>query len=73
MGNPIRDWCGNIDDFNAEAGKVGTPFARKLGVHSMMPQEFKRYLKDLSDSGYSKDEVRSVLIDVLNEAYGDNA
>jgi hypothetical protein len=69
--DPIHDWRDNIDDYNAEAGKVATPFARKLFIHSALPHEFKKYLKDLSDNGYSRGEVCLVLIDILNEAYDD--
>ena len=68
---PIRDFYLNIDDYNAKAGEVGIPFSRKLFIHASLPHEFRKYLKDLSSNGYSKDEVRSVLIDILNNAYHD--
>ena len=66
---PIRDCYGNIDDYNAEAGKVGTRFSRRLFIHSSLPHEFKKYLKDLSDNGYSKTEVYLVLIDQLDRTF----
>ena len=70
--DPIRDVFGNIDDFNAVPGKVSSPFVRKFYIDSSVPQEFKNYLKSLSGNGYSKSEVYSVIIAILNDAYDDN-
>ena len=66
---PIRDYYGNIDDYNAKAGEVGISFSRKLFIHATLPHEFRKYLKNLSDNGYSKDEVYSILIDQLDSVF----
>jgi hypothetical protein len=69
--DPIRDVFGNIDDFNAVPGKVSSPFVRKFYIDSRVPQEFKNYLKSLSGNGYSKSEVYSVIIAILDDTYDD--
>ena len=66
---PIRDYYGNIDDYNAKAGEVGTRFSRRLFIHSSLPYEFRKYLKELSDNGYSKTEVYLVLINELDRVF----
>ena len=66
---PIRDYYGNIDDYNAKAGEVGIPFSRRLFIHSSLPYEFRKYLKNLSDNGYSKTEVYLVLINELDRVF----
>ena len=66
---PICDYQGNIDDYNAKAGKVGTRFSRRLFIHSSMPYEFRKYLEELYDNGYSKTEVYLVLIDQLDRTF----
>jgi hypothetical protein len=66
---PIRDHYGNIDDYNAKAGEVGTRFSRRLFIHSTMPYELKKYLKELCDNGYSKTEVYLALIDQLDRSF----
>ena len=66
---PIRDFYGNVDDYNVKAGQVGMRFSRRLFIHSSLPYEFKKYLKELSDNGYSKTEVYLVLIDQLDKAF----
>jgi len=66
---PIRDFYGNIDDYNAKAGEVGMRFSRRLFIHSSMPYEFRKYLKELYDNGYSKTEVYLVLIDQLDRTF----
>jgi len=69
----IRDAYGIIDDFRAPAGKVGTSLSRKLFLQGSIPQSLNDYLKKLSDNGYAKNEVCSVLIHAVNMAYGDGA
>ena len=69
----VTDAFGNIDDFRATPGRVGTPISRRMAIRGAVPSELMPYLQMLSKNGYSKKEVCDVLVHMLNLAYGDGA
>lgn len=60
---------GNVDDFRAPAGTVGSSLARKIGMSAMLTGRISGVLEDLRKNGYDKEEVREVLNDLLEQTF----
>ena len=64
----VRDKLGWIDDFRALPGECGTPFARKLHLHSLMNQGIS--LQQIKKMGFSKEAVSKMSKQLVAEEFG---
>ena len=68
----IRDALGWIDDFRAPAGICGQPFTRRILIHAAINHRLSYSLRDLSNSQYDKEEVRSIMNSILDDVYDES-
>jgi hypothetical protein len=64
--NPhVRDRAGNIDDFRAPPGQVGSALARRIGVESQLLQDMSRTLRGLKNAGYDREDIEAAVMNVI--------
>jgi hypothetical protein len=65
----VIDGFGNIDDFRAPAGKVGSQLSRRLMLQTIFTESLVSHLHELKDQGFCKTLVFDTLLQTLESVY----
>jgi hypothetical protein len=65
----VIDGFGNIDDFRAPAGKVGSQLSRRLMLQSIFTESLVSSLRGLKNQGFCKMLVIDTLLQTVESVY----
>ena len=65
----IIDGFGNIDDFRAPGGHVGSQLSRRLMLQTIFAESLASHLHELKNQGFCKTLVIDTLIQAVESAY----
>ena len=67
----VIDGVGNIDDFRAPAGIVGSQLTRKIMIQSMFAESVAPQLHELKKHGFCKKTIFDVFLQTIESVYED--
>ena len=65
----VIDGLGNIDDFRAPAGIVGSQLARRLMLQAIFTESLTSHLHELKNQGFCKKLVFDTLLQTVESVY----
>ena len=65
----VIDGFGNIDDFRAPAGKVGSQLSRRLMLQGIFAESLTSRLHELKNQGFCKTLVFDTLLQIVESVY----